>query len=152
MSQPAIVPLPEATEMRVGTLMTRHVTTLDRNDTMDIAAEIMAAGRLRHLPVIDGGRVVGVVSERDLFRPGLARALGYGSKARRTLLRSLSVKEIMTEPAVTLAPEAPVREAAQLMLERRIGCVPVVEAGALVGLVTESDLLRHAYALGGGAP
>lgn len=146
MSQPAVsVEPPDTAETRVDALMTRNVTTLDRNDTMDIAADIMAAGRLRHLPIMDGGRVVGVVSERDLFRPGLAGALGYGSKARRMLLRAVAVKEVMSEPAVTLAPDASVRDAARLMLERRIGCLPVVDAGVLVGLVTETDLLRHAY-------
>lgn len=146
MSQPANTAQPPvAADMHVAALMTCHVTTLDRNDTMDVAAEVMAAGCLRHLPVMDGARVVGVLSERDLFRPGLAAALGYGSKARRLLLRSLAVKEVMSEPAVTLASEASVGDAARLMLERRIGCLPVVDAGVLVGLVTETDLLRHAY-------
>ena len=146
MNHPAIAVQPlEAADVRVGALMTRDVTTLDRNDTMDVAADLMAVRRIRHLPITDGGRVVGVVSERDLFRQGLAGALGYGSKARRMLLRALAVKEVMSEPAVTLAPDASVREAARLMLERRIGCLPVVDAGVLVGLVTETDLLRHAY-------
>jgi CBS domain-containing protein len=141
----AAVQPPDAAETRVGALMTRNVTTLDRNDTMEIAADVMAARCLRHLPITDGGRVVGVVSERDLFRPGLAMALGYGSKARRMLLRGVAVKEVMSEPVVTVAPDASVRDAARLMLERRIGCLPVVDAGVLVGLVTETDLLRHAY-------
>jgi CBS domain-containing protein len=146
MSQPAVaVQPPAAAEARVGGLMTPNVTTLDRNATMDIAADVMAAGCLRHLPIMDGGRVVGVLSERDLFRPGLAMALGYGSKARRMLLRGVAVKEVMSEPVVTVAPDVSVRDAARLMLERRIGCLPVVDAGVLVGLVTETDLLRHAY-------
>ena len=146
MSQPTLaVQPPAAAEMPVRALMTRNVTTLDRNDTMDVAADVMAAGGLRHLPIMDGRRVVGVVSERDLLRPGLAAALGYGSKARRMLLHAVAVKEVMSEPAVTLAPEASVRDAARLMVERRIGCLPVVDAGVLVGLVTETDLLRHAY-------
>jgi CBS domain-containing protein len=146
MSQPAAaVQPPDAPDTRVRALMTRNVTTLDRNDTMDIAADVMAARCLRHLPVMDGRRVVGVVSERDLFRPGLAMALGYGSKARRMLLRGVAVKEVMSEPVVTVAPDASVWDAARVMLERRIGCLPVIDAGVLVGLVTETDLLRRAY-------
>jgi CBS domain-containing protein len=61
------------------------------------------------------------------------------------LLRGVAVKEVMSEPVVTVAPDASVRDAARLMLERRIGCLPVVDAGVLVGLVTETDLLRSAY-------
>jgi CBS domain-containing membrane protein len=86
-----------------------------------------------------------VVSGRDLFRSALAQALGYGSKARRTLLHTLRVKDLMSEPAVTITGSTTAREAAHLMLARRLGCLPVVSSGVLVGLITETDLLRHAY-------
>lgn len=130
-------------EKTVKEIMVTNVVTLARNDNLDLADDLMAMGRIRHLPVIDQGRVVGVVSQRDLFRSALAYALGYGEKGRKTLLRTLRVKEVMSEPPVTVSPQTTIREAARLMVEKRIGCLPVVDGEALVGMVTETDILRY---------
>ena len=127
----------------VRDIMTREVSTLGRNDTLDLADDVMAQARIRHLPVLDEGRVVGVVSQRDLFRSALAVALGYGERAQKMLLQTLRVKEVMSEPAISVAPEATAEEAIRLMLEHKIGCLPVVEGHTLVGIVTETDVLRH---------
>jgi CBS domain-containing protein len=129
-------------ELMVRELMVTPVSTLRRNDTLDLADDLMSLGRIRHLPVLDEGRVVGVVSQRDLFRSALAVALGYGERAQKTLLKTLPVKEVMSEPAITIAPDATIQEATRLMLEHKIGCLPVVEGHTLVGIVTETDLLR----------
>jgi CBS domain-containing protein len=128
---------------RVKDIMVKEVSTLGRNDTLDLADDIMTLDRIRHLPVLEEGQVVGVVSQRDLFRSALAAALGYGEKAQKTLLRTIRVKEVMSEPAITVSPEATVKEAARLMIEKKIGCLPVVERHALVGIVTETDILRY---------
>jgi CBS domain-containing protein len=117
--------------------MTRRVTTLDRNDTLDMADDVMELGRVRHIAVVDEGKLVGVVSQRDLFRSALAFALGYGSKARRTLLRTVAIKEVMSEPAITIEPDARVGEAASLMLKKKIGCLPVVGDGKMVGILSD---------------
>jgi CBS domain-containing membrane protein len=127
----------------VRDIMVREVRTLDRNDTLDMADDLMTMERIRHIPVLDGSRVVGVVSQRDLFRSALATALGYGEKGRRTLMHTFRAKDVMSEPAVSVGPDTSIRSAARLMLERRIGCLPVVEDGRLVGLVTETDILRY---------
>jgi CBS domain-containing protein len=129
-------------ELMVRELMVTPVSTLRRNDTLDLADDLMSLGRIRHLPVLDEGRVVGVVSQRDLFRSALAVALGYGERAQKTLLKTLPVKEVMSEPAITIAPDATIQEATRLMLEHKIGCLPVVEGHTLVGIITETDLLR----------
>ena len=128
--------------LKVNDIMTREVKTLGRNDTLDIARDVMALGRIRHLPVLDDGKVVGVVSQRDLFSAGLVAALGYGSRTQTTLLKTVNVKEVMSEPPITVSPEVRVKKAARLMMEKKIGCLPVVEGETLVGLVTETDLLR----------
>jgi CBS domain-containing protein len=124
--------------------MTRDVATLRRNDKLVIADDVMRLGRIRHLPVLDdeGEQVVGIVSQRDLFRSALARALGYGVHAQQKLLGQLLVKEVMTNEIVCVPPEATVAEAAKLMLEHKIGCVLVTEGGRLSGLLTESDFVR----------
>jgi CBS domain-containing protein len=129
--------------MKVKDIMARDVSTLGRNDGLDLADDVMALGRIRHLPVIDEGRVVGVVSQRDLFKSALAAALGYGETAQKKLLKTLRVKEVMSEPAITISPEAAIKDAVRLMLEKKIGCLPVVQGHTLVGIVTETDLLRY---------
>jgi CBS domain-containing protein len=130
--------------MRVRDLMTPEVTTLRRNDALSIADDVMRLGRIRHLPVLDDdGQLVGIVSQRDLFRGALARALGYGAHAQQKLLGQLVVKEVMTNDPVTIGPDAPLAEAARLMLQRKIGCLVVVEGGRLAGILTESDFVRR---------
>jgi CBS domain-containing protein len=95
------------------------------------------------------GRVVGVVSQRDLFHAALAAALGYRQRAHRMLGRAIGVREVMSEPAITVSPEAMVKEAARLMIEHKIGCLPVVEGHTLVGILTETDILRYVVSLEG---
>jgi CBS-domain-containing membrane protein len=131
-----------AQELTVREMMTTTIATLGRNDTLDLADDLMSMGRIRHLPVLDEGRVVGVVSQRDLFRSALAVALGYGERAQKLLLKTITVKRVMSEPAISIAPEATVTQATRVMLEHKIGCLPVVEGQTLVGIVTETDILR----------
>jgi len=127
--------------LKVRDVMTTDPTTLKRNDKLTLADDIMRLGRVRHLPVVDDdGRVlVGIVSQRDLFRDALAQALGYGRHAQRRILDSLSVKEVMTSEVATISPEASLAEAARLLTDRKIGCLPVVDGGRLVGILTEGD-------------
>lgn len=128
--------------MRVEELMARKVETIGRNDDLHRAEEIMRDKRIRHLPVLEEGRLVGVLTQRDLFDAAMSNALGYGSKARSEFLRTVPVKEAMKDEVVTIGPKENATRAAELMLEHKIGCLPVVEGGKLVGLVTETDLLR----------
>jgi CBS domain-containing protein len=132
--------------MRVRDLMSTEVATVRRNDQLLIADDLMRLGRIRHTPVLDdhSDEVVGVLSQRDLFRGALSRALGYGGHAQQRVLGMLVVKDVMTTDPVTIGPDAPVAEAARLMLDRKIGCLPVLEDGKLVGILTESDFVRLA--------
>jgi len=130
----------------VKELMSVKVATLGQGDTLDIADGIMCMGRIRHLPVLDAGSVVGVVSQRDLFRAALGAALAFGIRRPQELMRSLEIRDVMSTPAATIEPGAPVQDAARAMAEKKIGCLPVVEGGRLVGILTESDVLRYAMA------
>jgi CBS domain-containing membrane protein len=129
--------------LRVRDVMTADVTTLKRNDKLTLADDIMYLGRIRHLPVLDddGSNLVGLVSQRDLFRGALARALGYGRHAQQKILDTLSVKEVMTSDVITTSPDTLLVEAARVLTERKIGCLPVVEDGRLVGIITEADFV-----------
>jgi CBS domain-containing protein len=129
---------------RVRDLMTSEVTTLRRNDKLSIADDVMRLGRIRHLPVLDEDElVVGIVSQRDLFRGALARALGYGAHAQQKLLDQLLVKEVMTNDPTTISPDAPLADAAHLMLRQKIGALVVTEDGRLAGILTEADFVRR---------
>jgi CBS domain-containing membrane protein len=105
----------------------------------------MRLGRIRHLPVRDeDGTLAGIVSQRDLFHSGLLRALGYGAHARERVLEGSLVKEAMKSEVVTTTPETSLEDAANLMLERKIGCLVVLTDGKIVGILTEADFVRLA--------
>jgi CBS domain-containing protein len=123
--------------------MSRVVRTVGRNDQLAVADRLMKDERIRHLPVLDeDGLVCAVVSQRDLFRGALLRALGYGGRAEESMLRQVVIKEAMSETVVTTGPDAPLAEAARAMVEHKVGCLPVVEGEKLVGILTETDVVR----------
>ena len=101
----------------------------------------MNLGRVRHFPVVEDDELVGVVSQRDLYRASLGTVMQYGEKAQRAFLESVAVKEVMADP-ISISPDATVRDAARLMMEHKIGCLPVLEDSRLVGIVTETDMLQ----------
>jgi CBS domain-containing membrane protein len=133
------------TTLRVRDVMTAPAKTLGRNDRLSAADDLMTANRIRHVPIVDeDGELSGIVSRHDLFRGALARALGYGDLAQRKLLDTLAVKEVMTTDVVTTTADAPLADAANRMLGRKIGCLPVVDGTRLVGIVSESDFVKLA--------
>jgi CBS domain-containing protein len=123
--------------------MTTEVVTLDAGDHLDLASDIMNLGRIRHMPVVRNGKLVGILSQRDLFRGAVSSALLFRPAAEREWLAKIRVAEVMTADVVTAEPDWPVRHAVEVMLEDRIGCLPVVDAeDRVVGLLSESDCLR----------
>ncbi len=129
--------------------MQREVATLGINDTLGLADDVMQLGRIRHLPVLSNGVVVGIVSQRDLYRSAVSSMLQMPRATEREWLGKIPVRSAMSSNVVTVAPGATVHQAVDLMLAHRIGCLPVVERGQLVGLVSETDCLRHlAHLLG----
>lgn len=131
--------------LHVRDVMSAALMTLGRNDQLSLADDVMSAARIRHLPVLDeDGRLCGILSQRDMFRGALAQALGYGTAAQQKVLTMLRVKEVMTTEVVTVPPDASLPEAAKTMLERKIGCLPVVEGDRLVGILTETDFVNLA--------
>jgi acetoin utilization protein AcuB len=124
--------------LRVRDLMSRDAVTIAPDAPLAEALRTMREREIRHLPVVEpDGRLVGIVTDRDLRHAVLARF-----HALRDAERDLLVQDVMTCGVVTVEADAPVARAAALMYERRIGSVPVVEGGRLIGIVTERDLLR----------
>lgn len=129
--------------MKVKDLMRTKVITLHVADTLDIAEDIMSMARIRHLPVVDADyRLVGILSQRDLFKASISSVLGFAQEKEHQWLGTVPVREVMTKEVITVAPEAGIAEAVDKMVAGKFGCLPVVENGKLVGLLTETDCLR----------
>lgn len=128
--------------MQVREIMSTNIEVVDRNDNLRTVEERMATKHLRHLPVLEQGEIVGLVTQRDLFKAAQSSAMGYGEKAQQAYLQSVRVKEIMTYPVVTITPDTSVATAADMMITKGIGCLPVVDDQKLIGMVTKTDLLR----------
>lgn len=128
--------------LRVKHVMRKEVMTVAPSESLNVANRLMTFGDLRHLPVVIGPTVVGILTHGDILRapsrlaPGRERGLDA-----TTVLRGLRVQEAMTKPVVTIGPEASVNEAVEQLLRHRIQCLPVMAEGRLVGLFTEADLL-----------
>jgi CBS domain-containing protein len=129
--------------MEVRQLMVRDVVTLEVGTTLDIVDDVMTLKRIRHLPVMENGVLVGLVTQRDLFRAGISSILEFRKHAVKEWLAQIQVREVMTQKLVTIGADAPVEDAVALMIDRKIGCLPVVADGKLVGLLSETDCLRY---------
>jgi CBS-domain-containing membrane protein len=116
--------------------------TLAPDERLHLANDLMKLGRVRHMPVVAKGRLVGMVTQRDLFRAAVSSVLRFRARAEREWLEHICVAEVMTKDVVTAQPDWTVRQAVDTMLEHGIGCLPVVEDNVLLGLVTETDCLR----------
>jgi CBS domain-containing protein len=126
---------------RVRDIMQTKIVTIGVTERLSTVEDIMTLGRVRHTPVVHGGRLVGVLSQRDLLRASLSELGSFGIEARRAFLHAIEIERVMSTPPITIDPEARVELAARLMADHRIGCLPVVEDDELVGLVTETDVL-----------
>ncbi len=127
----------------VRDIMPEKMVTISAGDTLSTVQDIMTLGGVRHMPVVSAGKLVGVVSERDLLRASLSNLTDFGSEQRRAFLHVVEIGRVMSSPAVVIDSEATVEEAARMMAERKIGCLPVVKGDDLLGLITETDVLRY---------
>ena len=128
--------------MKVRDLMAKNPYTVERNDVLSLPSELVERKRIRHFPVLEDGRLVGILSQTDLLHAAFSSAMGYGERASEEYLRTIPVKEVMIEEVVTASGDEDVSAAARRMLEHKIGCLPVVEDGRLIGILSETDLLR----------
>ena len=129
--------------IRVRDIMSEKMVTISESDTLSTVEDIMTLGRVRHMPVVHAGKLVGVVSERDLLRISLSNLTEFGNEERRLFLHAVEIARVMSAPPITISPDATVEEAARVMAERKIGCLPVLEDGQLLGILTETDVLRY---------
>jgi len=127
---------------RVRDVMSRKMVTISETDTLSTVEDIMTFGHVRHMPVVRAGKLVGVVSERDLLRASLSNLTEFASEERRAFLHVVEIARVMSAPPIVIDVDASIEEAARVMAEHKIGCLPVMEHENLLGLVTETDVLR----------
>ncbi len=127
--------------IKVREIMSPDPVVLTVDDELSLAHDIMSLGRIRHLPVVEGSKLVGIISQRDLFKASLASVLDDDYDKNREHLKSIKIKEIMVKDVISVAPDMNLREAGRILLKEKIGCLPVVENDRLIGLLTETDLL-----------
>ena len=131
----------------VKEIMVGSPVTLKPEDTLNLANDVISLGRIRHIPVLEDGRLIGLLSERDLIGAAATRIFGLKQKSKSALLKSVLIKDVMKKKVITVTAETKIAEAARLMADKKIGCVPVIDDGRLVGLVTTTDILRYVEGL-----
>jgi CBS domain-containing membrane protein len=127
----------------VREIMMGNPVTLKPADTLDLANDIISLGRIRHIPIVEEGRPVGLLSERNLIGAAASEIFGLKQKRKSALLKTVLIKDVMKKRVIATKPDTSIKDAARLMADTRIGCVPVIESGALVGLLTTTDILRY---------
>lgn len=129
--------------MQIRELMSTDLVTLTEDETLAHAQRCMARGRIRHLPVVRGRQLVGLLTHRDLLAASFSIFAEVGHAEQRRIFVTVPVVEAMHRDVVTVAPDLSVKEAAGILLKNKYGCLPVVDgSGDLVGIVTEADFLR----------
>ena len=128
--------------MQVQDWMTKDVVTISGATSVREAIELIKAQKIRHLPVVEGGRLIGIVTDRDLRQAVAPEPLRLGVHEADYLLDKVYVRDIMTRQVVGVSPDVSFAKAAELMVRNKIGCLPVLDGETVVGIITESDVLR----------
>jgi CBS-domain-containing membrane protein len=128
--------------MLVRDIMTTGLTTLREDEVLLDATFIFASSRFRHIPILNGNKLVGIVTERDLkhYTPSILSGIPPAEYNR--LMADTPLSKIMTRDLVTIEPGKTISEAVQMLFDHRIGCLPVVENGELKGILTTTDMLK----------
>jgi acetoin utilization protein AcuB len=128
--------------MLVRDHMSTDLVVLTPDDTLRRAKEMVREHGLRRFPVVEGEKLVGIVTDRDIRQADISSAVVQERRYVEYILDRIQVRGIMTPNPVTVTPDTPLEEAARLILQHKIGGLPVVEEGKLVGIITETDLIR----------
>lgn len=126
----------------VGQRMTPNPVTISPDATLAEARTLLSRHGMRHLPVVDGGKLRGLISESDIRQASLPGSAASAGRETEALLGLIRVREVMTRAVVTIGPEATVGQAAKLLVSRKIGGLPVVEGDRVLGIITTTDVLE----------
>lgn len=123
-------------------IMSKDVVTLEESETLEFVEESMRTLRFRHMPVMDRGRLVGLISHRDVLRVSASSLLSNGEQQTHYLAKKFFVRDVMTRQVATVNRDTPLLEVATRLRKGKLGCLPVVDAeNTLVGIITEADFV-----------
>lgn len=132
----------------IADLMTTNLFTLKRSDSLRDARSLMQLARIRHIPIVDGrGGFVGLLTHRDILSATISRFADVDEHVQGEIDAGIPVGEIMQTDVVTVPPSMMLRDAAEILLHNKYGCLPVLEGERLVGIVTEADFLKLTISL-----
>jgi len=136
--------------MFVRDYMTHSPVTISPDDTFPQAMSAIRKNNIRHLPVVKGDRLVGIIVLSDLLTNQPSRATSLSVHEIYSLLESLRVSQMMTSPVITVEGDCPLEEAARIMVENSISCLPIMMGDTLVGIITETDIFKALVDILGG--
>jgi CBS domain-containing protein len=125
----------------VREFMASPVTSLPSSARLLDAGLLLRAGRIRHIPIIDDGRLVGILSDRDIQRCTPSMLTRVSAEEYNAIFEDTPVAKVMTRDPQHISPDAPLHAAAALLHSDKLGCLPVVENGQVVGIITKDDML-----------
>jgi acetoin utilization protein AcuB len=128
--------------MQVQEVMSRTLVTLSAEQTLRDAMNLFRSNRIRHLPVVADGKLIGIVTDRDVKRATPSLLSGVTSEEFDHVLDTTTVAQVMTRDPITAAPDDPLKSVVKIFLDRKVGALPIVSDGVLAGILTEIDLLR----------
>ncbi len=128
--------------MYVSDWMTKRVITIDVDDYLSDAITIMKEKCVKHLPVVKGDKLKGILSDRDIKEYSPSKATTLDIYELHYILANTKIKGLMKTKVFTIAPDTPVEEAAMIMLDKNVGCLPVVESGCLCGIISDKDIFH----------
>jgi acetoin utilization protein AcuB len=128
--------------MFVSDWMTKKVITVSPDDSILQATGLAKDNSVKHLPVVKDGRIKGIISDRDIKEYVPSKAASQDVYELHSLLAKTKVKNVMKSKVLTIRPDTPVEEAAMIMLDNNIGCLPVVDGNKLAGIISDRDIFR----------
>jgi acetoin utilization protein AcuB len=128
--------------MKIRDFMTKNPITVDSETLVLDAQKIMKENNIRRLPIVDKGKLVGIITKHDLLEAAPSPATSLSIHELNSLLAKMKVKEIMKKNPVTVSPDTTFEEALRIGQEKKVGSFPVIDKGKLVGIATESDIVR----------
>ena len=127
----------------VSSIMTKNVVKLNLSDDLTKAEILFKKHHIRHIPVVNGNVIIGMLSYTDLLRISYADAIEDEDDVDTTVYNMFTVEQVMAKKLVSISPETTIKEAAQILASKEFHALPVCEGDLLVGIITTTDLIKH---------
>lgn len=131
----------------VSEIMTKNVITLNTTDTLDTAETLFKKNKIRHIPVVSGDKIIGMLSYTDLLRISFADAVDDDEENVETIVYNMfTIEQVMAKNLVSVDPDTTIKEVAEILAKKEFHALPILDDGKLVGIVTTTDLINYLLA------